>query len=484
MAAQPLSDQDLDVVQHPTLGTLKFPKTMEPDERNQIIDSMMPRGSEQTGVPALKSPAVKMTGEPSKILPIADSIGRFGKSLGKTFGLDADAPEPSMGDKVKEAAKVGIGGPLIPAVQGLYQGAKRSIGELGEAGKAALSGDKSGAAYHGIKALPIVGPGMDKAADEYADKNYAGELGTLTGTAIQAAPAIADPVINATKGAGTAIRSAAIGDLDAAALRGLQVGPKSPKTLGTLRSIDTARPYLQGAKNLEDLQGKIPAAKAEIWAPYQQAVEGIGDRPVKGPDGITTVRDLEAERLQLSALNRGLKKQLPEAIQLAQQKGMTQAELLAREKAVVSALDPELSKTGIDPKAIRKTFGGVSEVGGRVSGKSTLIEKPQESGLGKIANLSLEHPLQAPGKILGGIRDIAAGRPLFEAKPTDLGIREGFRLAGPKPNLGEFRPPTVAGLLPKEASPSLDIPMSSHADIFPDQLPSGKLKRKTIEGKK
>lgn len=34
-------DSQLDVVQHPTLGPLKFPKSMSPDERNQVIDRHM-----------------------------------------------------------------------------------------------------------------------------------------------------------------------------------------------------------------------------------------------------------------------------------------------------------------------------------------------------------------------------------------------------------------------------------------------------------
>lgn len=293
--------------------------------------------------------------------------------------------------------------------------------------------------------------GLPYAATKLAGNTFGG---VALGSAIGAVP-------EAAAGA----RDMAIGDPNAAALRGLQVGPKSPKTLSTLNSAEGARPYLQGAKNLEDIQSKIQPAKNEIFSEYNKAVNGIGERPVKGPDGMTTVKDLESERLQLSALNRGLKQQLPEAIQLAQQKGMTQAQLLAREKAVQSALDPELASTGIDPKAIRRTFGDVAQVGQRVSGKSTLIEKPQPTGLGRIANLSIQHPLQAPGEILGGMRDIVAGRGLFSSKPTDLGIREGFRTAGPKPNLGQYQPPTNAGLL---NPPSIQLGRAPEVDGTPE----------------
>lgn len=48
-----LPDEQVDVVQHPTLGTLKFPKEMPFDQRNQIIDGMENKsdGSESKGDP-------------------------------------------------------------------------------------------------------------------------------------------------------------------------------------------------------------------------------------------------------------------------------------------------------------------------------------------------------------------------------------------------------------------------------------------------
>ena len=264
---------------------------------------------------------------------------------------------------------------------------------------------------------------------------------------------------------GSAIRSKALGDPNAAALRGLQVGPKSPKAISTLQSVEGARPYLSGAKDLQDLQSRIGPAKNEIFGEYNKAVEGIGDRPVKGPDGMTTVRALETERQQLSALNRGLKQQNPEAIQLAQQKGMTQAQLLDRERAVQSALDPQLASTGINPQLTRQTYGNVAQIGQRMSGKSTLIEDPQPSGLGKIGQISIKNPLQAPGKIMSGIRDIAAGRPMLSAKPTDLGINEGFRGGGPKPDLGKYSPFQPKGLL---GTPTIELGAPQEAGGTPE----------------
>ena len=263
--------------------------------------------------------------------------------------------------------------------------------------------------------------------------------GTIAGPALLTA-GIAKGAGSILPEVGSAIRTAAIGDTDAAALRALRVPAGSPKSLSTLRAVGGARPFLKGATSLEDVQSRIPAAKNEVWGPYQETVDAISGKKVNGPNGPTTVGELEAERQQLSALNRAIKKQNPEAIQLAQQKGMTAAQLLDQEKAVQGALDPHLEEAGIKPQTIRQTFGKIAQVGERVSGKSTLAEKPQPYGLGRIANLSLEHPLAAPKEILGGLRDIAAGRPWFQGSPTDVSIREAFRTAGKKPDFGAYKP--------------------------------------------
>jgi hypothetical protein len=261
--------------------------------------------------------------------------------------------------------------------------------------------------------------------------------GELGGEAMKAVPKV-----------GSAIRTAAIGDPNVAALKGLRVGPASAKSIPMVRSVEGARPYLQGVKSLEDAQSRVPLAKAEIWNPYQQTIDAIGDKPVQGPDGPTTVRDLENERLQISANLRTLKSGTPEGIQLAAQKGMNQADLLAREKAIQGALDPHLEAAGIDPKSIRATFGNVAQVGARMSGKSTLAEASQPYGFGKMAKIDLAHPLKNPQNIFEGARDLVAGRPWWSGKPTDINLREAFRNGGPKP---DFRAPSSS--MPKFEQP-------------------------------
>ena len=268
-----------------------------------------------------------------------------------------------------------------------------------------------------------------------------------------------------------AVRSAAIGDPDAAALRGMRVGPASPKALSTIRATQGARPFLHGAQSLEDVQARIPGAKSEIWGPYQKTIDAIGDKPVTGPDGPTTVRELEAERQQLSAINRQLKSRTPspEAVKLAEQKGLNQAQALQRERAVQNALDPVLRDAGIQPKAIRQAFGQVSQIGERVSGKTTLAEPKQPYGFGKMANLSLEHPFQAPAQILSGVRDLAAGRPWWSGSPTDVSLREAFRPNIMKPDFGAFRPETF---IPRGAAPRmLEANTIGNAPYGPEPYP-------------
>jgi hypothetical protein len=198
---------------------------------------------------------------------------------------------------------------------------------------------------------------------------------------------------------GSLLREAALGDPNVAALKGLHVPARSPKTKPTLSAVEGARPFLQGVNSLEDLQARVPLAKAEIWNPYEQAVSRLEGK-TQGPGG--DVRSLENERLQSSALLRGLRSRNPEAIQLAQQKGLGEADLLDQDRQLKSLLDPQLATTGINPAAIRDTFGKVSRIGQRMSGKSTIAEADKPYGIGKMIDLDLHKPLQAPGKILEG----------------------------------------------------------------------------------
>lgn len=212
----------------------------------------------------------------------------------------------------------------------------------------------------------------------------------------------------------------ASGEPDAAALKALRVGPSNKQGVRALQSLQVTRPMVAGARNLEDLQTRVAAAKNAVWKPYADAVAKVGKNVVQGPDGPTTVTQLEEDRQQVSALVRGIKTGNPEALQLAQQKGLTAAQLLEREKTIHGALDPELEKAGIAPKDLRKLFAQVSDVHRRIAGRTTVGEEPKSYGLGKVN-------VMKPSTIPAGLRDILARRPLFSGKPTDIAVREGFR---------------------------------------------------------
>jgi hypothetical protein len=70
-----------------------------------------------------------------------------------------------------------------PIISGVGRQAESTIDNLKQAGQFAKLGNWSGVASKGISAIPILGPALDKATDQYADKNYGGEMGTLTGMA-------------------------------------------------------------------------------------------------------------------------------------------------------------------------------------------------------------------------------------------------------------------------------------------------------------
>jgi hypothetical protein len=90
---------------------------------------------------------------------------------------------------------------LPSAISGAYH---QTADNLGQAVDAAKSGNYAGVLSHGISAIPVLGPTLDKATDQYANKNYAGEMGTLTGLSagIVAPSAAAKAIPAAVVGAG------------------------------------------------------------------------------------------------------------------------------------------------------------------------------------------------------------------------------------------------------------------------------------------
>jgi hypothetical protein len=277
------------------------------------------------------------------------------------------------------------------------------------------------------------------ASPEWSD--VAGDVGGLAG-GVAAAP-----------GVFPAIRDVAAGNPDVQALRGLGVPPSSKQSLRTLGNVETARPFLQGVKSEADLQARIPVAKAEIWKPYAEAVERIGEKSVPGPDGEpTTIRDLEADRLETSARLRDARKMQPADLAAADRKNQSIHDLLERDRAIKAVLDPELQRAGVDPQLIRRVHGSVQGVERLVSGKSTLAEPEKPFGFGHVKDINLTKPSTWVSPAWEAGRDLVAGRPVWSGKPTDVSISEAFRNAGPKPTLTRPIPPPleIRGLLPPQ----------------------------------
>lgn len=294
----------------------------------------------------------------------------------------------------------------VPSLQeSLAQGvAENPAGMLENLAGGALGGELGGEALHGIQGLPELARGGEEGANVARLKALRVTPATKTGEAIQS-------------------------------------------------DVERARPFLGQPQNLKDLRGQVrPALKTAI-APYRDVLAKIGDKVVRGPDGEpTTVKDLEAQRSQISAINRKLKNNPnnPFALQQAQQMGLNQAQLLAKETAIQKALYPHLEAAGVDPRAVLGDYGAIARTGQRLGGRITDTETAQPSGLGKMFQFELlpGGGLKIPNP-LGAIRDIIAGRPWWSAKPTDLAVREGFRATPPMPDrsLPIQAEPEIRGLL-------------------------------------
>ena len=278
----------------------------------------------------------------------------------------------------------------------------------------------------------------EQGGNALALENLVGQLagnvegGRMMGAGIKAA---APKVMQA----GSAIRDAAIGDPDVAAVRAAEMPKK--RALGFKADVQAARPYLAGSQSVEDVQktaGIGGTARDEIYKPISDFLAEHGDRVVQGPDGPTTLRDLEGERGQVSAQLRQLRAGGPEGIALATQKGLNEADLLARQSAIEGAMDPHLMGAGIDSPLIRQTYGQVARVGDQFAGRWTPAEKPTPYGFGRLMNVAPLKPRTWLGQPAQGVRDLIAGRPLWSGNAGDVGVGEAFRTGGPKP---DFRAP-------------------------------------------
>jgi hypothetical protein len=279
-----------------------------------------------------------------------------------------------LGKGVGDVAK-GFGQMLDPRTQGAGEATASRI-----AGPGGLAAYRAGKGIYDLGKQALQVPGAIKDLTESPDPTFALSMAAprTAGQGVgQAATVLGPKAFGAAK---EGLQTWAKGDPNAPISEALHVPVKSPKMQAAVTDVEAARPYLKGAQSQADVQAKLPGAKAEVWEPYQKAVDLIKDRKVAGPDGPTTVGDLEAERLKLSAEQQAMRKIRPTDQQSALQAQNSAAELKARYADVTGALDKELRTTGIDPEAIRRVHGNLKGVERNVSGKSTVTEPMKPYG--------------------------------------------------------------------------------------------------------
>lgn len=123
----------------------------------------------------------------------------FLESLGHTFGIgkqEGEAQRQALLQHPVGAVVRALGGPALQAAEGLYNEFMRSTGQAGQAVDQARAGNPSLAAVHAAYALPFVGGGLETGVNQLGPNQVInpGEVGTALGTAIQAAPMVAEPL--------------------------------------------------------------------------------------------------------------------------------------------------------------------------------------------------------------------------------------------------------------------------------------------------
>ena len=404
--------------------TITVPDDATPDEINQIVG---PATIENVpgAVPGMQEPQAAAGPKPDRIsMSHVATPQEFGKGFVHTIPSMIKHPVQTAESMIQPALASGMSpiGEGYPSFAPLGTG---RTGRLSEANNEAIQQNAQEGQRQSAAAI--------KENPAYA----AGGMTSLLGAGIalhELAPVV--------RGAGSMIRDAAIGDPDVAAVRAAGVPKKA--ALGFKNDLQGARPYLAGTKSVEELQNKAGIGgplRDEIYKPIDDFLSVHGNRVVQGPDGPTTLNDLEAQRGQVSAQLRQLKEGGPEGIALATQKGLNQADLLARQQAIEGALDPHLMAAGIDSPLIRQTYGQVARVGDQFAGRWTPAEKPTPFGFGRLTNIDVARPRTWLGQPAQGVRDLLAGHPLWSGNAGDVGVSDAFRTGGPKP---DFRAPISA----------------------------------------
>lgn len=403
-------------------------------------------------------------------------VAHFGQELGK------DISDPNRPMLVSRGEHNAEGKYEHPNDESLFH--KYALAPSEAENKKAQSGDATtleSIGHSTAAAIPLVGPWVAAHAEKAGQTgNIGGEaaaLGTEAGIGKlgeKVAHPVAEAAVDATgRAAGAipeAIKTGSVKPVAEAVVKPLStaeapevaaqraVKPSAKYAEQAQKNIAGARPYLEGASDLQHLQAKVVAGKAEVWKHMEDALEKVGDNQVEGPDGdMLSVNDLEKERLKVSAQLDKVRGLRPVDRQGILQKQGDEAALTERYSKILGSLDPELEAAGIDPKKVRSVFGNLKGVEKLIQGKNTLTEADRAYGLGRMMeDFHVTKPLRAAIKAKEGVGDILAGRPWFKGKPTDVAVNEGFNAGagGEKPDFSApVRPPKPA----VQAAPPFEV---------------------------
>lgn len=353
-----------------------------------------------------------------------------------------------------------------------------------EAHKGAAEADKGNyvsAAGHGLAAaLPVVGPWAAGLGEQAGTGDVGGATGQVLGQVGAGEALMHTGKVGelADKGARKLVSATGLSTAEAPAVAAQRAMKPSAKFAEKAqRDIAGAAPYLEGATNLKELQGKVKGAKAEVWHHMEDALERVGDNEVAAPkmkvgengaleprspeEATVSLNDLEKERLRASAMLQKVRKLNPVDQQGILQKAGDEARLNEHYQDILSRLDPELEAAGIDPKQIRAVHGNLTGVEKLIQGKNTLTEADRAYGLGKfIKGAEILHPFRNLPLLKESVGDIAAGRPWFKGKPTDVAVGEGFNAGagGEKPDFTRPVPPPKPAPVPFQAPEAAPAP--------------------------
>lgn len=216
------------------------------------------------------------------------AVSRFGSSAADSSGLSmighaimhpretAGNVTGAVADAVDPNGTIHTVNPNNPITQGVKGAVNNTVDNARQAWQAARSGNAAGAVSHAVSAVPVVGPLLDKAEDQYAKGDIAGEMGTLTG----GAATLAVPARSAIRAAGGGEALTAAAD----AVPGSEVISRIPSAVAQARDrfIQATHP-----RNLSLTPEESNAQNfAKALAPPIRAVERIKGAATEVPSAL------------------------------------------------------------------------------------------------------------------------------------------------------------------------------------------------------